>query len=82
MTHCAPERRELSLVRLSGQIGRSLTPHVTPADDRRDLPAPIELAPIAWPVDRLILHGEAGSGEYETLGSGRSRDSNQSSVTT
>jgi len=65
-------RRELSLVRLGGRIERSFTPHVTLAYGQRDLPAPIEVAPIAWPVDRVILlHSEVGSSDYETLGSWR-----------
>lgn len=65
-------RRELSLVRLGGRIERNFIPHVTLAYGQRDLLAPIEVAPIAWPVDRVILlHGEVGSGEYETLGSWR-----------
>ncbi|MFK2905398.1 RNA 2',3'-cyclic phosphodiesterase [Dyella ginsengisoli] len=65
-------RRELSLVRLGGQIERSFTPHVTLAYGQRDLPAPIEVAPIAWPVDRvLLLHSEVGASDYETLGSWR-----------
>lgn len=65
-------RRELSLVRLGGQVERSFTPHVTLAYGQRDLPAPIEVAPIAWPVDRvLLLHSEVGSSDYETLGSWR-----------
>jgi 2'-5' RNA ligase len=65
-------RRELSLVRLGGQIERSFTPHVTLAYGQRDLPAPIEVAPIAWPVDRVILlHSEVGTSDYETLGSWR-----------
>lgn len=63
-------RRELSLVRLGGRIERSFIPHVTLAYGLRDLPASIEVAPISWPVDRvMLLHGEVGATEYETLGS-------------
>ncbi|MGN6740009.1 RNA 2',3'-cyclic phosphodiesterase [Dyella sp.] len=65
-------RRELSLVRLGGRIERSFAPHVTLAYGLRDLPAPIAVAPIAWPVDRVVLlHSEVGSSNYETLGSWR-----------
>lgn len=65
-------RRELSLVRLGGRIERSFTPHVTLAYGLRDPPAPIAVAPIAWPVDRVVLlHSEVGSSDYETLGSWR-----------
>ncbi|HEX5304929.1 MAG TPA: RNA 2',3'-cyclic phosphodiesterase [Dyella sp.] len=65
-------RRELTLVRLGGRVERIFTPHVTLAYGQRDLPAPIAVAPIAWPVDRVVLlHSEVGAGDYELLGSWR-----------
>lgn len=65
-------RRELTLVRLGGRIERSFTPHVTLAYGQQNMAEPVAVAPIAWPVDRvLLLHGEVGGGDYEVLGSWR-----------
>jgi 2'-5' RNA ligase len=59
-------------VRLGGRIERSFTPHVTLAYGQQDLAAPVAVAPVAWPVDRvLLLHSEVGAGDYEVLGSWR-----------
>lgn len=63
-------RRELAGRALDGHMDRSFVPHVTLAYAGRALPAPVMLGEaVEWPIDELVLlHGEVGQHDYQSLG--------------
>ncbi|MFK2900812.1 RNA 2',3'-cyclic phosphodiesterase [Dyella jejuensis] len=62
--------KELTQAGVRRPIERQLTPHVTLAYGRHELPGPTPVAPINWHVDRFaLIHNVVGKGNYQVLGS-------------
>jgi 2'-5' RNA ligase len=62
-------RHELARAGLDGPVGRHFEPHVTLAYGRQMLPSPIALESVPWRIESFVLlHGEHGGAEYESLG--------------